>query len=65
MNKYMKGSVMSNEIANQNIKNTAKNVKTSEKLMVVIKEMEKLLKVTSAEFYGLPTNKVKYFKHLH
>ena len=28
MNKYMKESVMSNEIANQNIKNTAKNVKT-------------------------------------
>ena len=32
---------MSDEIVNQDIENTAKNVKTSEEAMEVIKEMEK------------------------
>ena len=33
----MKESIMSNEIANQDIENTAKNIKSSEKVMEVVK----------------------------
>ena len=63
--KYLNESIMSDEIANQDIKNTAKNIKSSEEVKEVIKEMEKLLEVISAVFYGLPTNKVKYLKDLN
>ena len=56
---------MSTEIANQNIQNTAKNVKSSEEVMEVVKEMENLLQVISAVFYGLPTKMVKYLKDLY
>ena len=38
--KHMKESIMSNEIANQNIENTSKSVKNSKKAMEVIKEIE-------------------------
>ena len=38
--KHMKESIMSNEIANQNIENTAKSVKSSKKAMEVNKEIE-------------------------
>ena len=34
--------------------------KSSEEAMEVVKEMEKILEVTSAVIYGLPTNKFKY-----
>ena len=37
----MKESIMSNEIANQNIENTAKTAKSSKKAMEVVKEIEK------------------------
>ena len=56
---------MSNQIANQDIENTAKNVKSSEKVIEIIKEMEKLLQVISTVFYGLSTNEVKYLKDLN
>ena len=62
--KHMKESIMSNEIANQDFANIVKNAKSSEEAMEVVKEMEKLLEVISALFYGLPTNKVKYLKDL-
>ena len=39
--KHMKESIMSNEIANQNIENTAKTAKSSKKAMEVVKEIEK------------------------
>ena len=39
--KYTKESIMSNEIANQNIENTAKTAKSSKKAMEVVKEIEK------------------------
>ena len=61
----MKESIMNDEKANQDIENTAKNVKSSEEAMEVIKELKKLLKLISPVFYGLPTNKVNYFKDLN
>ena len=54
---------MIDKIVDQDIESTAKNVKSSEEAMKVVKEMEKKLEVTSAVFYGLPT-KVKYLKDL-
>ena len=64
--KYVKESIISDEIANQDIKNTATNVKSSEEAMEVVKEMgKKLLVVTSTVFYGLATNKFKYLKDLN
>ena len=63
--KYIKESIMSDEIANQDIENTAKNVKNSEEVMEVIEEMEKVLEIISAVFYGWLTNKVKYLKDLN
>ena len=56
---------MSDEIANQDIENTAKNVKNSEEVMEVIEEMEKVLEIISAVFYDRLTNKVKYLKDLN
>ena len=61
----MKESIMSDEKANQDIENTAKNVKSSEEAMEVIKELKKLLELISPVFYGLPTNRVNYFKDLN
>ena len=55
---------MSNEIGNQDIENTVKNVKSSDETMEVVKEMEKL-KVISALFQDLLTNKVQYLKDLN
>ena len=52
---------MSVEIVNQDIENTAKNVKISEEAMEVLKEMEKLLKGIIAVFYGWSTSKIKNF----
>ena len=42
--KHVKKSIMINEIANQDIENTAKNTKSSEQAMEVINEMEKIIK---------------------
>ena len=54
--KYVKESIMSNEIANQDIENTVKNVKSSGEVMEVVKEMEKLLEVIMQYFMTcLPT----------
>ena len=39
--KHVKESLMSDEIANQDIENTAKNVKSSEKAIEVVKKMKK------------------------
>ena len=39
--KQVKETIMSDKIANQDIENTAKNVKSSEEAMEIIKEMEK------------------------
>ena len=61
----MKESIMSDKKANQDIENAAKNVKSSEEAMEVIKELKKLLELISPVFYGLPTNKVNYFKDLN
>ena len=41
--KHVKESIMIDETANQNIKNTAINGKSSEETMEVVKEMEKKL----------------------
>ena len=60
--KYVKGSIMSDQIANQDIENTAKKVKSSEKVIEVV---EKLLEVIKAVFYGFSMNKVKYLKDLN
>ena len=57
--KYVRKSIMSYEIVNQDIENTGKNIKSSEEVMEVVKEIE------IAIFYGLPTNKVKYLKDLN
>ena len=52
--KHLKESILSNETANQDIENTAKNVKRSEYVTEVIKEMEKkLLEVISTVFHGI------------
>ena len=52
----MKQLIMINEIANQDIENTAKNVRSSEEVMEVVKEMEKLLEVISQYLMAfLPT----------
>ena len=63
--KYVRKSIMSYEIVNQDIENTGKNIKSSEEVMEVVKEIEILLEVITAIFYGLPTNKVKYLKDLN
>ena len=60
--KYVKGSIMSDQIANQDIENTAKKVKSSEKVIEIV---EKLLEVIKAVFYGFCMNKVKYLKDLN
>ena len=60
--KYVKGSIMSDQIANQDIENRAKKVKSSEKVIEVV---EKLLEVIGAVFYGFSMNKVKYLKDLN
>ena len=39
--KQVKETIMSDKIANQDIENIAKNVKSSEEAMEIIKEMEK------------------------
>ena len=39
--KHVKESTMSDEIANKDIENTAKNVKSSEEATEVVKEIEK------------------------
>ena len=57
----MKETIVSVEIVNQDIENTAKNVKISEEAMEVLKEMEKLLKGIIAVFYGWSTSKIKNF----
>ena len=62
--KLVKESIMIDKIIDQDIESTAKNIKSSEEAMKVVKEMEKKLEVTSAVFYGLPTNKIKYLKDL-
>ena len=41
--KHVKASIMIDGIANQDIENTAKNVKSSEEAMEVDKEMEKII----------------------
>ena len=41
--KHVKASIMIDGIANQDIENTAKNVKNSEEAMEVVKEMEKII----------------------
>ena len=64
--KHVKESTMSDEIANKDIENTAKNVKSSEEATEVVKEMEKkLLEVISRVFYGLSINNFKYLKDLN
>ena len=40
----MKESIMMDEIANQDIENTAKNAESSEEAMNVVKEMEKIIR---------------------
>ena len=60
--KQVKETIMSDKIANQDIENIAKNVKSSEEAMEIIKEMEKNIKVISTVFYGFSTNKLKYLK---
>ena len=60
--KYVKGSIMSDQIANQDIENRAKKVKSSEKVIEVV---EKSLEVIGAVFYGFSMNKVKYLKDLN
>ena len=56
--KHLKESIMSDEIVNQDIENTAKNVKTSEEAMEVIKEMEKNFRSNkfSILWFCLPTS---------
>ena len=39
--KHLKASIMSDEIANQDIEDIAKNVKSLKEAMEIIKEMEK------------------------
>ena len=63
--KYVKGSIMSDQITNQDIENTAKKVKSSEKVIEVVQEVEKLLEVIKAVFYGFSMNKVRYLKDLN
>ena len=63
--KHVKQSIMSDEIANQDIGNTAKKVNSSEEAMEVIKEMQKIIRSNKYSIYGLPTNKLKYLKDLN
>ena len=52
--------VMSHELANQDIGNTAKKIKSSGEVIEVVKEMEKIIRIISTVFYGLFTKKFKY-----
>ena len=55
--KYVIELVMSHELANQDIGNTAKKIKSSEEVIEVVKEIIRLI---STVFYGLFTKKFQY-----
>ena len=57
---------MSDETANQDIENTANNVKNLEEAMAVVKKMEKkIFEVINTVLFGLPINKFECFKDLN
>ena len=58
---YVKESVIGNEIANQTIENTAKNVKSSE-VMEVVKEIGKIIRIIKDSFLWLAYQQVQIFE---
>ena len=60
--KRVKESLMSDEIANQDIENTAKNVKRSQEAMEVVKEMEKNIRSSKYKISWLAQQKVQIFE---
>ena len=51
----MKELIMIDEIFNQDIENTAENVKLSEEAVDVVNEMEKIIKTNKCAIVCLPT----------
>ena len=58
---YVKESVIGNEIGNQTIENTAKNVKSSE-VMEVVKEIGKIIRIIKDSFLWLAYQQVQIFE---
>ena len=56
---------MSGETANQDIENTANNVKNLEKAMAVVKKWKKILEVINTVLFGLSINRFEYLKDLN
>ena len=61
----MKESKMINEIFNQDIENTAKNIKSSEEALEVVNEREEIIKIKKCSILWLAYEKANYFKHLN
>lgn len=60
--KHIKESIMSEEIANQNIENTAKNSKSLEEGMEVVKEIEKVIRSNKCSILWLAYQQVLIFE---
>ena len=63
--KHVKKSTIINEIANEDIENTAKASKVQMRQWTSLKKWRNLLEVTNVVFSDLPTNKVIYLKDLN
>ena len=63
--KHVKESTIINEIANEDIENTAKASKVQMRQWTSLKKWRNLLEVTNVVFSDLPTNKVIYLKDLN
>ena len=60
--KHVKESIKSNEIANQDIENTAENVKCSDGESEFIKEMEKCIRSNKYSILWLADHQVQIFE---
>ena len=56
--KHVKESTMSDEIANKDIENTAKNVKSSEEATEVVKEIEKNYQKQQVQYFMACLSKI-------
>ena len=60
--KQMKASIMMDEIFNQDIKNTAKNVKSSEEAVEVVNDMEEKIKSDKCSILWLASQQGQIFE---
>ena len=60
--KHVKESTTSDEKTNQDIENTAKNIKSSEETMEIIKEMEKIIRSNNYSILWLAHQQVQIFE---